>query len=143
MSKLKTKTFDLADVLSITDGMLLSKRHMGGVYDILNFMTGDDLFTHQLPRAADECRPHILRQVPVLDSEGVKADLASLRHILNEEGQKPAPDLRGVIDRVVGRMALRYGDSFTLQQMPAAAHEVRSPIDEAREILGNKLIVIT
>lgn len=46
------KRFHLGDVLSITTGHLLSPRHMEGVYEILNHMTGDQLFTHQLPRAS-------------------------------------------------------------------------------------------
>ena len=71
---MKTKKFHLGDVLSITTGRLVSPRHMDGVYDILNFMTGDNLFTHQLPRASDECKPHLLAQFPQLaevDTSGV------------------------------------------------------------------------
>jgi len=46
-----TKDFHISDILSITDGRLVSTRHMDGIYEILNFMTGDNLFTHQLPRS--------------------------------------------------------------------------------------------
>jgi hypothetical protein len=45
------RTFDLGDVLSITTGRLVSQRGMDGIYDVLNFMTGDDLMTHQLPKS--------------------------------------------------------------------------------------------
>jgi hypothetical protein len=58
--------FDLGDVLTITTGRLVSRDHIDGVYRILNHMTGDNLFTHQLPRAMDECRPDLLRQHPDL-----------------------------------------------------------------------------
>lgn len=61
-----TKTFNLSDVLSITTGVLLSDRKMDGVYDILNFMTRDDLYTHQLPRARDAVLPSLLQQFPQL-----------------------------------------------------------------------------
>ena len=44
------KQFYLGDVLSVAIDRLVSLRHMDGVYDILNFMTGDDLLTHELPR---------------------------------------------------------------------------------------------
>jgi hypothetical protein len=63
---MQTKRYHLGDILSITTGRLVSPRHMDGVYDILNFMTGDDLYTHQLPRAADECRPYLAKQFPQL-----------------------------------------------------------------------------
>lgn len=61
-----TKDFPLADALTVTTGKLLSHRHMDGVYEILNFMTQDNLFTHQLPRACDAMQPVLLEQHPWL-----------------------------------------------------------------------------
>lgn len=61
-----TKTFHLGDILTITAGALVSPRHMDGVYDILNWMTGDNLMTHQLPRACRECEGPLLAQHPDL-----------------------------------------------------------------------------
>jgi hypothetical protein len=72
--------FHLGDILSVTTGYLVSPRHMDGIYDVLNWMTGDNLFTHQLPRASDECQPHLLAQHPDLasvdvpDFDGVSRD---------------------------------------------------------------------
>ena len=74
---MKRKLFHISDILSITTGRMLSTRHVEGVYDILNFMTGDNLFTHQLPRAANICKPHLLKQFPQLKDVrdgGVNAD---------------------------------------------------------------------
>jgi len=65
-------TFDLGAVLSVTTGILLCP--IGDVYEILNFLTGDNLFTHQLLRAEESCKPHILQQHPGLkevDTSGV------------------------------------------------------------------------
>ena len=73
---MKTKRFHLGDVLSITTDRLVSPRRMQGVYDILNFMTGDNLSTYQLPRASDACKPHLLAQFPQLakvDASGVNS----------------------------------------------------------------------
>lgn len=61
-----TCEFPLADALTITTGKLLSRRHMDGVYKILNFMTQDSLFTHQLPRACEAMQPVLLDQHPWL-----------------------------------------------------------------------------
>lgn len=55
---MNTKRFPLCDVLSISNGRLCGK--MDGVYKILNWMTNDELFTHQLPRAMRECQPFLL-----------------------------------------------------------------------------------
>ena len=66
-----TRKFHLGDILSIVPGYLVSPRLIDGVYDILNFMTGDNLFTHQLPRAARECEAHLLAQFPFLSEINV------------------------------------------------------------------------
>jgi hypothetical protein len=60
------RRFDLADILSVTTGMLLSHRHVDGLYDLMGYMTGESLMTHQLPRAMDACKPELERQMPWL-----------------------------------------------------------------------------
>jgi len=60
------RAFHIGDVLSITTGKLVSLRHIEGIYDILGFMTGENLMTHQLPRACREVATEILRQHPDL-----------------------------------------------------------------------------
>lgn len=94
-----TKTFDLADILSVTTGVLLSP--VGGVYSILNWMTGDDLMTHQLPLAADAMTPELLLQHPWLKGlqppkvAGLTALLAWLDRVVDAHGDlhevAPAP----------------------------------------------------
>ncbi len=71
------REFHIGEVLSITTGRLLSLQGMKGLYDILNFMTGDSLFTHQLPRAGERCQPALFAQYPELknvDVEGVNPE---------------------------------------------------------------------
>jgi hypothetical protein len=68
------RAFHLGDILSITTGKLVAPRGMDAVYDILNFMTGESLYTHQLPRAAEACKPALIGQHPQLadaDASGV------------------------------------------------------------------------
>lgn len=60
------KNFHVSDLLSVTTGRMVSSRHMTGIYQILNFLTGDDLYTHQIPRAMRECRPWLQSQFPEL-----------------------------------------------------------------------------
>ncbi len=72
-----SRAFDIGDVLSVTTGVLVSERGMEAVYDILNFLTGDNLLTHQLGRAADEMRSVIFRQHRALaniSADGVTRD---------------------------------------------------------------------
>jgi len=69
-----TRTFHIGDILTITTGMLVSPRRVDGIYDILNFMTGDNLFTHQLPRGMDECAPSLREQFPDLAAISITED---------------------------------------------------------------------
>lgn len=79
-----TKAFHFSDVLSITTGRLVSTRHIEGVYDILNWMTQDDLFTHQLPRAMRECSPALVALYPELSEESLTKELEELSVEMND-----------------------------------------------------------
>ena len=51
------KMFDLGAILNITTGRLFT--NMDDVYEVLNYLTGDDICTHQIPRvmkAAKRCK---------------------------------------------------------------------------------------
>lgn len=87
-----TKQFTLGQVLSITNDRLVCE--MGGIYEILNFITGDSLMTHQIPRGMRFAALFILEAHPefVITKEQ-NADLA--RRI--EEAQSIKGDLMGAV----------------------------------------------
>lgn len=66
------KTFPLRDVLTVTTGRLLTEPRrkgdngIGNLYELLNWLTGDSLFTHQLGRAGESCKPYLLECFPEL-----------------------------------------------------------------------------
>lgn len=88
-----TRMFGLGAILTVTnDRMLVGD--IGDIYGLLNFMTGDNLFTHQLPRAAGECKPALLAQHPQLgdvdvpelpDADAYMTYLANLEKVLGAE----------------------------------------------------------
>lgn len=109
------KDFHIGDVLSITTGRLLSPRHMEGVYDLLNWMTGDNLYTHQLPRVSDEARPHLLGWHPFLaeiDASDVTPE-----------------NWRAWLSSIVAK----HGEYLTIEKMPAESHERIDPVSELAE----------
>ncbi|MGV9427090.1 DUF7736 domain-containing protein [Streptomyces sp. NPDC003656] len=112
-----TRSFPLADVLSVTTGMLLSRRHMDGVYEILNFMTGDDLFTHQIPRACDAVKPVLLEQHP------------SLTDVQPPDGLSVADLLAWFLEaeRV-------HGEAVVVS--PVADWQHRNPVEELCDLIG-------
>jgi hypothetical protein len=83
------KEFHIGTVLSITHDALLSPDHIDGVYSILNHMTGDNLFTHQLPRAGEICKPALLRAFPVLRSPAAQELVDTLVSDLRSWGKIP------------------------------------------------------
>jgi hypothetical protein len=64
INKMGKKIFKLESALSAVSGVLLCP--IGEVYEVLNHLTGDTLFTHQLPRAGKVCRIPVFKQHPFL-----------------------------------------------------------------------------
>jgi hypothetical protein len=78
-----TKRFPLRDVLTVTTGRLISTGgNMDGLYNILNWMTDDNLFTHQLVRASEEAEPILFEDFPELKNIQVPEDLSDETKIL-------------------------------------------------------------
>lgn len=117
------REFPLADILSVTTERLLSRRHMGGIYDILGYMTGESLMTHQLPRAADACKPVLLQQHPQLNNVAPSQDI-------------DAPDLMAWLanaERVHGN---------TLLVCPVSTWEHQNPIEELCDMVGPEKVFV-
>ncbi len=108
------KEFHLGDILSIITDKMLSPRHLEGIHDILNYMTGDDLSTHQIPRAMHECKPYLLEQYPKLKDVNI--------HDLGKENWKEWLD----------KQIKLYGEMLPVKPIPKDAHQVIDPIIEAK-----------
>lgn len=117
MNASAARDFDLGDILSITTGRLVSRRHIDGVYDILGYMTGESLFTHQLPRASRECEGPLLAQHPQLAEVVVPDDFG---------GSKEA------VYAWLDEQAARYGATLPVAPLAADDHTPIDPITELR-----------
>jgi len=118
------REFALGDVLCVSTGYLVSRRRIDAVYDVLNFLTRDNLFTHQLPRAFRECQPWVLRQHPQLasvDASAVNAD--------------------NLNDWLAQQEAL-FGPALTLEPIPRDDHAMRDPLAELLEMAGDKPVIV-
>lgn len=76
-----TRRFHLGDILTVTTGKLVSPGHVAAVHELLDFMTGDTLMTHQLPRAMEECQPELFRQHPKLADVSVPDRFEGEAHV--------------------------------------------------------------
>jgi hypothetical protein len=122
---METKQFHLGDILSITTGRLVSPRHIDGVYDILNHMTGDSLFTHQLGRASDEYKPYLIMEMPWLaeiDHSSVTTD--NWQQWLQEQVAK-------------------YGEMHEVRPIHPEDHEIIDPVDELRRMGVDESKIVT
>jgi hypothetical protein len=120
LDNMSIREFHLGDILSITTRHLVSLRMMDGVYDVLDFMTGQSLMTHQLPRASDVCRPELLKQFPQLndvDASGVTAK--NWEKWLNEQVKA-------------------YGEKLMVSSLPEGAYQVQDPINELLDMMEPK-----
>jgi hypothetical protein len=140
------KLFDISDVLSITTGRLVSSRHIDGVYDILDFMTGDNLFTHQLARASDECKPWLRSQYPRLFPE--EPFMEGLLLALDSKIAEAKPNGREAIAAAVDDWVERVREGYKLpRQIPvyelgAEMHTHIDPIEEAEAMVGKDRVVV-
>jgi hypothetical protein len=130
---MSTKAFHIGDLLSVTTGRLVSPDHIGGVYNVVDFVTGQAHMTHQLPRACDEVSPELHRQHPWL------ADITV------PEFDIPSDATRDEAERVVlawtGEVAAQYGAIHEIEALPVGAYVGREPIAELREMAPHAEII--
>ncbi|MEU9218964.1 hypothetical protein AB0D47_20710 [Streptomyces sp. NPDC048376] len=119
----ESRAFPLSDILSVTTELLLSRRHMDGLYEILGYMTGESLFTHQLPRANDTCKPVLLQQHPQLEGIAPPQGL-------------DVPDLMAWL----ANAEREYGETLPVQPLTAWAHQ--DPIEELCDMVGPEKVFV-
>lgn len=140
------KTFHISDVLSVTTGSLVSSRHIEGVYDILNFLTGDDLYTHQLGRAMNECGPWLRTQFPQLfpDNPLTEGLLSGLKEIVDSSPNDSREQRGKRIERWVEtvRVAHKLPVQLPVYELGADMHTRIDPIEELEAMVGSKKVIV-
>lgn len=119
----ETKQFHLGDILSITTGRLVSIDHMSGVYNILNYMCQDDFYTHQLPRASDECKPYLLEAFPQLAEVDANGNITDWSAWLDEQ------------------VAI-YGEFHAVRPIHQEDHEAIDPLEELGSMVDESKIIV-
>jgi len=119
------KEFATCDVLSTVTGRLIG--NIGGVYEVLNWMTGESVFTHQLPRIADEARPVLVAAHPALQQAIDEAEQVTTENW--KEWRQTWED--------------RYGPMIAVPKFGADAHERIDPMSElAEKFHPDKIITV-
>jgi hypothetical protein len=118
------KLFNTNDILSVVTGRLMGD--IGGVYEVLNWMTGENLFTHQLPRVRQEGAPVIVARHPHLQ-EAI------------EESAEVTPDNWKTW---LSTWTDRYGPQIAVPTMNNEQHERIDPMSEAAEYFAPSQTIV-
>jgi hypothetical protein len=123
------QAFHIGDLLSVSTGALVSPDGIGGVYKILNYLTGDNLMTHQLPLACDAIRPDLLKQHPWLESitaPKFDGDEARVKAWVEEQGAEyglwhplnPVPESWGQHDPIADLLNMKPDARVIVVEVP-------------------------
>lgn len=116
-----SKQFDLGAILNITTGILFTS--MDDVYEVLNYLTGDSIFIHQIPRVMDAAKPYVLSLHPELEGVGVGVAINSFE------------DAKAFVDE----QKKIYGNKLSLTPMSKTdGYSNVDPIEEAIEIKSGR-----
>ena len=141
------KLFHVGDVLSLTTSRLVSPRGMDGIYAILSFLTGDEVYTHQIPRIMDECLPWMRALFPTLmaDTADMALRVAMLDAMLAaipENGQRKRLMELMVVDWVENtRLDLGMPQMIPVYELGADMHTHIDPMEEAMAMFGDVRVV--
>lgn len=141
------KEFSVEAVLTVAHDRFVCE--MDQVYEILNYMTGDNLFTHQLPRAMRECKPWLLRQHPKLDAPEISVTAMGLLISMLENGDPDNGHAEwskdGARKLVLGWLS-KYvypvlGRALSIEPIPKDDHDIIDPITEAVNMVGKDRVI--
>lgn len=118
--------FHIGDLLTVTTKRLVSPSHMDGLYAIVDYMTGVQHYTHQLPRATEVCTPALVEQHPWLAEVTVPEDLSG--------EQAVAVWVAGMIEK--------HGEMHEVEPLPSGAYSGRDPIAEMVEMSQGKPVIV-
>jgi cytochrome c len=119
------RTFELLDVISATSGYLVTDKGIGAVYDVLNFMTGESIYTHQIPRVSREARAAILVYHPWL------------AEVFEESKSVTKDNWR----EFATKWESEHGIGITVRQMTVHEHERIDPRSELVEMVHPSRII--
>ena len=122
----------MGDLLSVTDGRLVSPDHIGGVYNVVDFVTGEAHMTHQLPRACDVVGPWLLEQHPWLADVEFDFDIP--------KGADRDQAMAVVMAWLEGVVA-EHGEMHEVEAMPFGMYVGRELVAELREMAPHMQVV--
>ena len=113
----ETRDFPIGAVLSTVTGRLVSENGITGIYEVLNWMTGESVYTHQLPRISREATPVLVAMHPTLSKA------------IEEASEVNGDNWRSWLDT----WTKRYGATLAVPRLTEDQHERIDPLSELAE----------
>lgn len=116
------RTFSIAPILSVVGERLLGD--FGDVQELCSFLTGDQLFTHQMLRAHEPCRQGLRAQFPEFgDYDDSEVNCDNWQEWLDVQVAK-------------------FGATREVEPLPEGMWSYKNPIVEAEELVGKNRVVV-
>jgi hypothetical protein len=123
-----SKKFHITQLLSVYTGILFqtpgTEYPIEGVYEILDYMTGEELQTVALPRASKKAKPYLERQFPWLASLNYKSEYTNEELDIIIKAQKT----------FTNNQINQHGEWFDVISMFEGDHEVLDPYEDIYRI---------
>jgi hypothetical protein len=108
-----TKEFSLAEVLGAISGYLLVDKGFDRIQELIEWVAGNPVFTHQIPSVAPYIEKGLKKQFPDFDlaeNPALASDIEILVGALKSDDAKAA-------DALLRELRARWGDSFQVAPM--------------------------
>lgn len=134
---IRTKRFQIDEVLSVSTERLVAKRHMDAIYDLLGWIFADDgITTVGIAMKSGEARAFLLAQFPELETvETATLFLAADEHASNERRRELCGEW---VERAAALLGKR---EFDVPQMGGGAPDLAAQIGYVRRHNPNVEIV--
>ena len=108
-----TKEFSLAEVLGVISGYLLVDKGFDRLQELMEWLVGGPVFTHQIPYIADDVKKALKKQFPQFDLEAQPFLSARIESLVREIKNK-----NGTAEWLIwGGLIAQYGAQFQVAPM--------------------------
>ena len=118
------KQFHIGDILTVTTGVMVTPNGVDGIYEILDWMTDEQLFTHQLSRASKQCEPILKDLYPGL----AEVKIPDATNVPECNGMQAEFWQKWLAEQV-----LQFGEQLPVPKL--INHEAVNPISELQEMI--------
>ena len=108
MTEILTKEYALEEVLGLTTGYLLRDNGFSALHEMMEWMAGSPVFTHQIPQVAPLCETELKKQFPQLDADAHPVLASEVQWLVAAIKKKNSVN-EAIIWR---RLKIRLGSSF-------------------------------